>query len=188
MTMLVTPPSSLTSRLAEINSNAPNLAMKFLYTLRKIYRFAVLLITKFVITIKTFYNYLFKKNTFKYNIPNYLDTLTKCIEHNNAPQLEAWLMEYSNYTPTQILYGKECISIEMFYSLYDHLARENDQTKSEQEKKDAVNRVLDSKIRSMMLLFHPDMHINSDVSKRLLHNCATLIISAKTRLQHERSA
>lgn len=159
--------------------------------LHKVYVFAVRMIAVFAMKISNGYESLkayirAKPVAFQYERDQYFPTLQQCVKNLNEPQLRVWLSEYSRYNPTQILFGKYFINVEMFSNYAKHELLEAAQGRTEEEIVQAVNRFFDGRIRCMAKLFHPDRHVGSNIDPLLMHQCASLITSAKTKLQENR--
>ena len=121
--------------------------------------------------------------TFTYEPGQYALTLQRCVKDNNVKQLQAWVRQFSHYTPTQVVLGKHFTNIDMLRNYFAHQAKTAGVVKSEEEIALALRQFMDSNIRALIMLFHPDRHIHSTSDKDLMNACTRLITSAKSQLQ-----
>ena len=125
---------------------------------------------------------------FTYEPGQYASTLQQCVEKNNIQQLRAWVEKYSRYTPTQVLFGEYFTSTDMLRNYFIHQAHTAGVVKTDEEITLALDQFIDAKTRSLIILFHPDKHVNCGVDQDLMNACTRVITSAKLQLQQTRSA
>lgn len=122
---------------------------------------------------------------FTYPKGEYFSTIKTHVEAHDEKKLRTWLKEYSAYRPSQILFGKYFISIEMIQNYMVSLLKSENVQKTDGEIREAVNKFVGNQHRRLLQILHPDKHAGSEFDLKLLDECAKLIRDATDKLEKE---